>query len=76
MEVSGQLHVPAALLAEKEAPVPLSMEVGWAAEPVWTLWSREISHAPAENRTPAVYTDVAVPVRDIEQCPNCFTVLY
>jgi len=32
MEVSGQLHVPAALL-----PVPTGEEAGWAPEPVWTL---------------------------------------
>jgi hypothetical protein len=32
MQVSGQLHAPAALL-----PVPLVYEVGWAPETVWTL---------------------------------------
>jgi len=30
MEVSGQLHAPAALLPEKEPPVPTGWEAGWA----------------------------------------------
>jgi hypothetical protein len=53
MEVSGQLHTPAALLLGKEHPVPIGYEAGCAPEPVWTLWSREKSLAPAGNRTPA-----------------------
>jgi hypothetical protein len=32
MEVSGQLHAPAALPPEKEPPVPLGYEAGWAPE--------------------------------------------
>jgi len=30
MEVSGQLHTPAALLPAKEPLVPIRQEVGWA----------------------------------------------
>jgi hypothetical protein len=29
MEVSGQLHSPAALLPGKESPVPIGQEAGW-----------------------------------------------
>jgi hypothetical protein len=37
MEVSGQLHAPAALLPPgKGPPVPIVQETGWAPEPVWT----------------------------------------
>jgi hypothetical protein len=47
MEVSGQLHDPAALHPEKETPVP----TGWALEPVWTRWRGEKILASVENRT-------------------------
>jgi len=30
MEVSSYLHAPAALSGEKEPPVPIYLEVGWA----------------------------------------------
>jgi hypothetical protein len=62
MEVVGQIHAPAALSPEKEPPVPIGYEAGWASEPVWTLWRRETS-CTAGNRTWAVqpvarrYTD-------------------
>jgi hypothetical protein len=36
MEVSGQLHEPAALPPEKEPLVPIEYEAGWAPEPFWT----------------------------------------
>jgi hypothetical protein len=37
MGVSGQRHVPAALLPPgKGPPVPIVQEAGWAPEPVWT----------------------------------------
>jgi hypothetical protein len=35
MEVSGQLHAPAALPPGKEPLVPIGYEAGWAPEPVW-----------------------------------------
>jgi hypothetical protein len=41
MEVSGQLHAPAALPPWKEHPVPIRYEAGWGLESVWTLWRRE-----------------------------------
>jgi hypothetical protein len=36
MEVSGQLHDPAALPQEKQPLVPTRQEAGWAPQPVWT----------------------------------------
>jgi hypothetical protein len=51
--VSGQLYAPAALPPGEEPPVPIGYEAGWAPEPVWTLWSREKSIAPAGDWTPA-----------------------
>jgi hypothetical protein len=61
-----ELHVAAALSPEKQTPVPTGYEAGWAAEPVWKLWSREESLASVVNRTPALqpvarrYTDRAI----------------
>jgi hypothetical protein len=63
MEVSGQSHPTAALLPGKEPLVPTKQEAGLAPRTVWTLWKREKSLVPAENRTPDVqlvahrYTD-------------------
>jgi len=34
--MGGQLQAPAALLPEKEPPIPIRQEAGWALEPVWT----------------------------------------
>jgi hypothetical protein len=59
MEVSGQLHAPAALPPGKWHPVHISHEAGWAPEPVCTLLRREKSY-PAVNRTRAVQP-VAIP---------------
>jgi hypothetical protein len=61
MEVSGQLHAPAALSSRKESSVPIAQGIGWAPEPVWTPW-REKSLAPAGNRPPAVQP-VAIPFK-------------
>jgi hypothetical protein len=36
MEVSGQLHAPAALPPGEESPVPTEQEAGWNPEPAWT----------------------------------------
>jgi hypothetical protein len=52
MEVSGQLHAPAALSSGKGAMVPIGQEAGWAPEPVWTRWWREKFPAPDRTRTP------------------------
>jgi hypothetical protein len=41
MEVSGQIHAPAALTLEKEFQVPIGLEAAWAPEPIWTLWRRD-----------------------------------
>jgi hypothetical protein len=55
MEVSVQLHAPAALATGKEHPVPIGKEAGWALEPVWTLWNREQSLASAGDQTAAIH---------------------
>jgi hypothetical protein len=55
MEVSGQLHAPAALL-----PVPIGQEAGCSPEPVWTLWTTE-NPCPTGNRIPDVQP-VAIPI--------------
>jgi hypothetical protein len=64
MEVSGQLYVPAALPPKKEHLLSIGQEAGWAPEPVWTLWRRDKSLAPAGNRTPAVLPKhIAIPIK-------------
>jgi len=32
---------PAALIPEKQPPIPIGQEAGWAPEPVWTRWRKE-----------------------------------
>jgi hypothetical protein len=50
--VSGQRHVPAALLPPgKGPPVLTGQKAGWAPEPVWTQRLEEKSFAPAGDRT-------------------------
>jgi hypothetical protein len=46
MEVSGQLHAPAA-----SPLVTIVQEAGWAPEPAWTRWWGEEFPVPAGNRT-------------------------
>jgi hypothetical protein len=41
MEVSGQLHAPAALPPGKDPPVPNGQEAGWAPESFWTQLRRD-----------------------------------
>jgi hypothetical protein len=64
MEVSGQLHVSAALLFGKEPPTPIVHEAGWTLESVWKLWRTEKVRA-AGNLTRAVQL-VAVPTEPIQ----------
>jgi hypothetical protein len=52
MEVSGQLHAPAALPQGKQLPLAIVYEAAWAQEQVWMLWRREKSLSHTENRTP------------------------
>jgi hypothetical protein len=67
MEVSGQLHAPAALPPGTEPPILIGYEARWARGSVRTLWRREKSPALAGNRTPTFqpvarrYTDRAIP---------------
>jgi hypothetical protein len=62
MEVSGQLHAPAALPPGKGPPVPIREGDRRAPESVWTLWRKDKS-CTAGNRIQAVqpvarrYTD-------------------
>jgi len=44
MDVSGQLHAPAAL-----HPVTTGQEARWVPEPVWTWWRREKFHAHVQK---------------------------
>jgi hypothetical protein len=71
--VIGQLHALAALPLEKESLLPIGYEVGWAPEPVRTLWSKEKSLAPAGTRTPAVQP-VAIPT-DLSQLQINITIV-
>jgi len=41
MEVSDQLHAPAALPPGKESAVSIGQEAGWAPDPVWKRCRRE-----------------------------------
>jgi hypothetical protein len=50
MEVSGQLHAPAALLPGKETLTPIGYEAGWTPEPYWTRRGRGKFPAPTGNR--------------------------
>jgi hypothetical protein len=37
MEVRGEFHVPAALLAMKKPSVPIGEQAGWTPEPIWMI---------------------------------------
>jgi hypothetical protein len=49
IEVSGQLHAPAALLPGKEPPALFGQEAGCDPEPVWTRWWRVKFPAPTPD---------------------------
>jgi hypothetical protein len=60
LEVSGQLHVPAALPPGKKPPVPVGQVAGWGPAPVWTTWRRENSWLYRDsNSDPSVFQPVA-----------------
>ena len=50
MEVSGQLHVPAALHLGKIPSVFIKLESGWTQNPVWKFCRRGKFSAPTNNR--------------------------
>jgi hypothetical protein len=54
MEVSDQLHAPAALPLGIKPQVPTEYEEAWDPEAVWTSWRRGKSLSPPRNRTPFV----------------------
>jgi hypothetical protein len=54
MEVSGQLHAPAALPPVKEPLLPIGQEAGWTPEPFCTRWWRKNSEPPPEFEPPII----------------------
>jgi hypothetical protein len=56
MEVTGQLHVPAALPSAKQPALPRELEAGWAPEPTLMLWRMEKSLFPAIQPVARHYT--------------------
>jgi hypothetical protein len=53
MEVSGQLHAPAALPSGKEPPVPIGYEAGWAPQPVWKAVEKTLLPLPGIELRPS-----------------------
>jgi hypothetical protein len=51
MELSAQIQTLSTLAAGKEPLVSVKHEVGWASDPVWTVWRRENSFATAGKET-------------------------
>jgi hypothetical protein len=41
VELSGQIHAPAASALGEETPLPFGYESGRGPKPVWTWWRRE-----------------------------------
>jgi hypothetical protein len=67
MEVSGQIHVPAALIQRYSPWYQLDRKLGEPSEPVWMLWRRKKSLSLTGNRILAVqltdylYTESVIP---------------
>jgi hypothetical protein len=60
LEMSGQVHTPAALPAEKEPPILIVEEPEWAPVPVWTIWRYESSCPHRDSKSdPLVIQPVA-----------------
>jgi hypothetical protein len=60
MELSGQLHAPAALPPGKEPVIRIGYEVGWTPEPVWTTWGSKNSYPHRDlNSDPSVVQPLA-----------------
>jgi hypothetical protein len=49
MKVNSNVQAPVILFPEKQPPVLLVWEAGWAIHPVWALWKRGKSLAFAGN---------------------------
>jgi len=43
MEVNGHIQAPEASAPEKEQPVLIGQEAGWAPEPDWAWWQKNKS---------------------------------
>jgi hypothetical protein len=54
MEARGQLNVSDAFTPEKELPVPVGEEAGWASDSVWTQWGRERFIFPCRESNPTM----------------------
>jgi hypothetical protein len=59
MEVSGQLHTPAALPPGKEPLVPTEQEAEWAPEMVWTRGEEQENSEPLPGLEPPIIQPVA-----------------
>jgi hypothetical protein len=51
MEVNDQIHKITALFLQKENPVLVEREAGWAPETVWMFWVKVISTTSSGMRT-------------------------
>ena len=48
--MTAQIHTPATLILVKGPPVSVEFVAGWAPEPDWMFWRRDMSFASARNR--------------------------
>jgi hypothetical protein len=65
MEVSGQLHEPAALPPGKEPLVPIGWEAGWAPEPVSTEGEEKNSQLLPVLEPPIIQPAARVELMDV-----------